>query len=252
MKLWQQNFGVIFPRATTVTKKITHQKFRFFTFSREEALALDRICCSDNLDMLYFNYCDRFTLLVLTHILEQLSAIFRGHRNIRWPEFIMFGRASNILPNISEVFRIARKYVRISSEYLREPRRMPNIPERQGRKRRESLGSRLNFFVFSGRLFVTWPVFSFVLFWVFFCKMNTFKATGTQNVVAVTNALFSKCFDKERSWRNRFNRQKNTSYLYNIAWRIKWRTPVGCDFCQTVTLWAVYWIMAVPRQKWTA
>lgn len=43
--------------------KITDQKFKFFTFSREEALARDKICCSDNLDMFEFQWsCRPFVL----------------------------------------------------------------------------------------------------------------------------------------------------------------------------------------------
>ena len=45
---WWAKKGII------LSDHFTYQKFRFLTFSREEALALAKICCSDNLDIMYF------------------------------------------------------------------------------------------------------------------------------------------------------------------------------------------------------
>lgn len=57
-EIWRHAFCLLcqFPRyGIKNNHSLPHQKFRFFTFSRDDALALDRICCSDNVDMLYFN-----------------------------------------------------------------------------------------------------------------------------------------------------------------------------------------------------
>lgn len=73
---------------------LTHQKFRFFTFSREDARALDRICCSDNLDMLYLNYFDRSFFLFCSYSAAAFRHFFEVYRGIPLTRsFFIFGTA---------------------------------------------------------------------------------------------------------------------------------------------------------------
>ena len=52
--LWHLKSRTLQSTFLILSDHFTYQKFRFLTFSKEEALALAKICCSDNLDIMYF------------------------------------------------------------------------------------------------------------------------------------------------------------------------------------------------------
>lgn len=106
-KLWRHTFCLLsrqFLCCTKIIHSLTHQKFRFFTFSRDDALALDKICCSDNVDMLYF----QLNISVRSSCFDSYFRHFFEVAEIRWPWVRSF---------------------RNSSLAFRKARRIPNTPE---------------------------------------------------------------------------------------------------------------------------